>query len=473
MPTAKPGTPEQLDFGDLKKREPPGPAVYTVTQIVQLASRHLETRFGDLWVEGEVSNLSRPTSGHVYFTLKDKRSQLAVVMFRAAATRLPFRIEDGQRLRCRGKLWIYDAQGRFQLGAEAAEPAGVGALQVAYEQLKKKLHAEGLFDPARKVPLPRLPRTIAVVTSPTGAALQDIIRVLHGRCPVRVVVCPTAVQGSEASHEIVSALRRADRLGADLVIVGRGGGSLEDLWAFNTEPVVRAIAAMRTPVISAVGHEVDVTLSDLAADQRAPTPSAAAEMAVPELAALLEGLHQFRARLVRGATQRLLHDRLDLERWSRRLGSPRGLLDRTRLRVDELAARVQAGTRRRLARSRDLLSALRSRLAANEPRLRLLRDRAALVALEGRLRAAGAAHAARRREALSRLVARLDDLSPLSILRRGYSLALDAGGRVVHDARALAAGDRLDVRFGLGRARCTVDAVVADEPEPGPGTPRS
>jgi exodeoxyribonuclease VII large subunit len=331
----------QLRFDDLPSGRPPGAdRTYSVSQIVRLASRTVEARFGEIWVEGEVSNLRRPSSGHLYFTLKDSRAQLAVVMFRTAAARLQEPVEDGVVLRCRGKLSIYDAQGRFQLSAEAAERAGAGALQAAFEQLRRTLEAEGLFDASRKKALPLLPRSIAVVTSPSGAALQDILRVLRERCPVRVVVCPTPVQGGEAAAEIAEAVRRADRLGVDLIIVGRGGGSLEDLWAFNTEPVARAIYHACTPIISAVGHEVDITIADLVADRRAPTPSAAAEMAVPVLTDLQEQLRLCRSRLERGQRQRLAEQRVALLRLAGRLGSPRPLLDRCRMRLDDASVRL-------------------------------------------------------------------------------------------------------------------------------------
>ena len=309
----------QLNFGAFDRQPPAPPRTLTVSQLVRQASRQLEAKFGEVWVEGEVSNLSRPRSGHLYFTLKDDKAQLSVVMFRGHAGRLRFRIEDGQLLRCRGRLGIYDAQGRFQLTAEAAEPTGVGALQLAFEQLKAQLNKEGLFRARHKQRLPRLPRTIAVVTSPTGAAVRDVIRVLQRRCPVRVVVCPTKVQGDGAAAEVVAALGRADRLNADLIIVGRGGGSLEDLQAFNTELVARAIFAARTPVISAVGHEVDVTIADMVADLRAPTPTGAAELAVPVMTELRDQLAVERQRLHRGARHRLDSAALSMERLRGRL----------------------------------------------------------------------------------------------------------------------------------------------------------
>jgi exodeoxyribonuclease VII large subunit len=449
----------QLRFDDLPPQQEP-PRAYTVSQIVHLASRAIEARYGDVWVEGEVSNLRQPSSGHLYFTLKDSRAQLAVVMFRAAATRLRFRIEDGLKLRCRGKLCIYDAQGRFQLSAETAEPQGAGALQLAFEQLRRKLEAEGLFDPAHKKPLPRLPRTIVVVTSPTGAALQDILRVLHDRFPVRVVVCPTPVQGAEAAVEVAEAVRRADRFGAELMIVARGGGSLEDLWAFNTEPVARAIYHARTPVMSAVGHEGDVTIADLVADRRAPTPSAAAEMAVPVRAELAEQLRQQSGALERALRRLLGEQRLALLRMSAELGSPRGLLDRARMRLDDDGARLAAAAHRRLRQAHDGLGRARERLSTQEPRLKLHRHRAALVGLRARLERALGGRLQRGRSELGEQAARLEALSPLGVLARGYSIVLDRAGQAVRDARALRVGDRLLVRLQRGGLRGRVEEIV-------------
>lgn len=450
----------QLTFDELGGGE--APRTYTVSELVRQASRRLEARFASVWVEGEVSNLKTPASGHGYFTLKDARAQLAVVMFRAQLARLPFRIEDGQQLRCRGGLAIYGPQGRFQLTAEAAEPAGLGALQLAVEQLKRRLEAEGLFDPSRKKPLPRLPRTIAVVTSPTGAALRDIVRVLHTRCPVRVVVCPTPVQGTDAVSGIVRAMARADRLGADLIIVGRGGGSLEDLKAFNNEGVARAIFSARTPVISAVGHEVDLTIADLVADRRAPTPSAAAEMAVPVQEELCEQLRVHRARLGRLIHHRLQEGALRLERLERRLGTPLALVNRGRMALDEQVAALLGAMTRSVGARRQLLLRLQARLAAQEPRARLGRHRALLEERRRRLEGAVQRALGRRRSTLERLGARLEALGPLSVLERGFGLVLDENQRVINDVSKTAVGRRLVIRLARGQLRCLVEQVDPD-----------
>lgn len=461
---------EQLKLGSLDgQRGEGGGQVYSVSRLVNLASRKLEASFGDVWVEGELSNLKSPASGHLYFTLKDRRAQLAVVMFRTAASRLRFNLEAGQKLRCRGRLGIYDAQGRFQLFAEVAEPAGVGSLQLAFEQLKQKLDKEGLFDRERKKPLPLLPRAIAVVTSPTGAAIRDIIRVLHNRCPVRVVVCPTPVQGSEAPAAIVQALHRADRLGVDLIIVGRGGGSLEDLWAFNHEGVARAIYSAQTPVISAVGHEVDITIADLVADRRAPTPSGAAELAVPVMHDLQKQLGLHRDRLVRSALHRHREGTLSLERLRRRLGSPAHLLNRSKMALDDATGALEAAISRELSNKRRVLHGLQSSLAAQEPRVRLGRNRTSLIAARGRLIAAARYEMSKRRSALSRLQACLDNLSPLAVLDRGYALVLDADGAVVREISRIGRGDALTLKLARGEVRCSVVSVTpaaVGKPEP-------
>ncbi len=262
---------------------PQEPKVYGVGEVVRLASRTLEQSFGVVWVEGEISNLKRIASGHVFFSLKDGGAQISAVMFRSDARRVRGKLENGDAVRCRGSLRIYEAQGRFQLYVSRIQPVGLGELMLALEELKAKLAAEGLFDPASKRPIPPAPRVLGVVTSRTGAALRDIIQVAHARSGVRIIVSHTPVQGADAPPRIVAALRRLEaRPEVDTIIIGRGGGSVEDLWCFNDERVARAVAACPKPIISAVGHEVDFTLCDHAADLRAATPSAAAELAVPD-----------------------------------------------------------------------------------------------------------------------------------------------------------------------------------------------
>ncbi|MFH1129963.1 MAG: exodeoxyribonuclease VII large subunit [Pseudomonadota bacterium] len=451
--------PAQLAFSDAPK-QPPQSQTYSVSQVVRLAAQQLESHFGDIWVEGEVSNLKAPTSGHVYFTLKDNTAQIPVVIFRSSVQRLKFRIEDGQQLRCHGKLSIYDVQGRFQLNANMAEPTGLGALQLAFEQLKKKLQQDGLFEAALKKPLPFLPRKIAVVTSATGAAIRDIIQVLDNRCPVHVIVCPTAVQGQEAALEVAAAIRQADALCADLMIVGRGGGSIEDLWAFNTEVVARTIFAANTPIISAVGHEIDVTISDFVADLRAPTPSIAAKLAVPEMSELKKQLSVTHARLGQSAKHRLQESHLVLERKRNRLGSPLHLVNRSRMHLDDTRTRLETAVSRSLAKKRGLFNQTNVRLLSQQPSMRLAKHKAMLreltVALSGTMKRKLEAS----RSTLAKYLARLEALSPLGVLARGYSLASDEKGHVISDAQNVVPGDKLELALHRGKLNCTVNSTT-------------
>jgi len=419
-----------LEFGLPAEK---GPRVLTVTEAVRAAQRALEARFADVWIEGEVSNLKRYPSGHLYFTLKDNVAQLPAVMFRMEAARLKFTVDDGLKVRCRGRLSIFEQQGKFQLLVQMMEPAGLGAAQLALEQLKKKLSAEGLFAQERKRPLPRVPHTIGVVTSRTGAAVRDIIRVLHRRAAVRVIVSPTLVQGPDAPMRICYALRLVQEFGVDVIIVGRGGGSAEDLSAFNDEGVVRQVASMRVPVISAVGHEIDTTLCDWAADVRAPTPSAAAELAVAVHAELHEQLAVARARLGRAMARHLDAEKVGLERAVRRLDARRVVGDR-----------------------RQMLDALAARLRELHPRARLLRDQAALEKLDARLATAMQEALRRRRRALDTRMGKLDALSPLRVLDRGYAIATRQDGHALRDVSEIAEGDELTLRLRSGRLTAVV-----------------
>ncbi len=431
----------------------------TVTQLVRWASRHVERRFSRVWVEGEISNLKRPSSGHLYFTLKDRHSQLAVVMFRSAAQRLQVEVEQGQSYRVHGKLTIYEPQGRFQLSAERVEAKGVGELLAAVERLKRKLDAEGLFDPAQKQALPALPCSIALVTSRTGAALRDILRVLETRWPVRVTLCPASVQGREAPLELCEAMRRADDLGADLIIVGRGGGSPEDLQAFNHERVARTLFALKTPTISAVGHEIDVTIADLVADLRAATPSAAAELAVPGRRELERRWQRATDQLARAASRRIERARDVLALRSGALASPARLIDRRRQLLDDRSAALQRALDRALRRRAGRLQALTLRLAQREPSATLARKRSDLDLLVAKLRARWQSAVQARRLALGRTVASLSALSPLAVLARGYSIVQDAEGVALREAGQTEVGARIGVRLHRGRLQARVEAV--------------
>ena len=436
-----------------------GPRVYGVAELVRLASRAVEARFNVVWVEGEVSNLKAP--GHLYFTLKDAGGQLPVVIFRADALRMKFRPADGQRLRVRGRLTIYAEQGKFQLQGDFAEPAGLGALQAAFEQLKKKLDDEGLFAADKKRALPFLPRRIGVATSAHGAALGDIVRVASRRGPVRILVRPCLVQGEGAAADVLRALRWLERQPEiDVIIIGRGGGSLEDLAAFNDEALARAIAACRVPVISAVGHEVDFTIADFVADRRAATPSQAAELAVPvheELARSLEDLgrrlHRATKQTVGELRQALDGQRRALDRMLQRSMSAR------RARLGELGRRIGSlHPRARLARDRAMLDGVRARLVRPLTE-RLRRQDGDVTRLAQRLHAAMQQELSRRHRGMGALAGKLDALSPLKVLERGYGLVRGPSGHLVLRAGDVAAGDAITVETAELRIAATVNGV--------------
>jgi len=392
-----------------------------------MAGRTLDG-LGLVWLEGEVAQAGRPGSGHVYFALRDRDAVLPAVMWGRDAQRMRFRIEAGQRLRVRGRLGVYDRDGKMQLYADFAEPAGLGAEALALDQLKHKLAAEGIFAAERKRPLPRFPRRIGVVTSATGAAVHDIIRTVQRRLPTPILIADAAVQGATAPHQIVQGMAMVVRAGVDVVIVGRGGGAATDLGAFNHERVVRTIARCPVPVISAVGHEVDLSLADLAADARASTPTAAAELAVPDRGALGELLGKERRRL-----DRELHH----------------VLDRARQDLDRRTLALHARGERVLASTRGQLHQLQHRLAGLHPRARIVANRGALDAMIARQRAAMRARLDARRTELARLAAQIAALSPLAVLERGYAV-VDDRGAIVRDAAAVAIGARLRVRLAGG-----------------------
>ncbi len=444
-----------------------GRRVWGVTELVGAAHRRLESEFGYVWVEGEVTGLKLHRNGHAYFSLRDEKSTLPSVMWRSSLQRLRFRLEEGQRLRVNGRLGIYAASGRFQFYAERAEPAGLGAMMLELEQLKARLSAEGLFAPERKRALPRWPRRIGVVTSASGAAVHDILKVLRRRMPSRVLLAPSRVQGPDAPPELVEALRRvALQPGIDVVIIGRGGGSLEDLWAFNDEAVARAIVDCPVPVISAVGHEVDVSVADLVADVRAATPSHAAELVVQDRAAVLEQLDHLQRRLesttrrrLGDETRRLVELQTALERaMYGRLTPARRRLDAARARLRERGVGLIRAEKRRLAE-------LRQRLERQHPRAQLARDRRQLQALEARLQRAIRRRLAEAKVRLARAAGKLDALSPLGVLERGFSVVTDADGRPVVDAAAVRVGEALAVRLHRGQLDVKVSAVLQSESE--------
>jgi exodeoxyribonuclease VII large subunit len=391
--------------------------VFTVTQITQAVKATVESAFGRVWVAGEVSNLRRPQSGHVYLTLKDERCQLQAVIFRSAASRVKFELADGLQVVVGGEMTVYEARGNYQLIVSSIEPRGVGALELAFRQLCEKLSREGLFAPERKRPIPRFPRHVGVVTSPTGAAIRDILQVMFRRFPgMHVTIYPVRVQGEGAAQEIARGIGELNRLGGfDVIITGRGGGSLEDLWAFNEEIVARAIFASAIPVVSAVGHEMDVTVSDMVADLRAPTPTAAAELVAPLRRAIETELIETARRLRHALETRVNAASAELRTLAARSGA-RQLLGHVRQlmqRMDDLGTRLAAALR------------------------------------------ASVRHAAER---LRGSVGRLDGLSPLRVLERGYSITR-ARGAVLRDADRTTVGELISTILFRGRLTSRVESV--------------
>ena len=439
------------------------PEILTVSQLTRRVKELLETEISYIWVAGEISNWRVSPAGHAYFTLKDKDSQIDAVIFRGKLMRLKFGPENGLEVVAFGLVTVYEKRGSYQIICDEMHPKGMGALQLAFEKLKKKLDEEGLFSPEHKKPLPLLPRRIGIVTSPTGAAIRDILHVINRRfANVHILIHPARVQGEEAAEEIVEGIRALEELGVDVMIVGRGGGSLEDLWPFNEEIVVRAIFAAKTPIISAVGHEIDFTLADFVADVRAPTPSAAAELVVQEQEALVQSVRQFQKRLAQGLAGHVarVRSRLALAQSSFVFRRPEELVRERRQRVDELRMRMEGQLRdsTRLARRR-LDHALRS-IALLSPMARVRRAAGDLQALYRRLVQGGIANATRARGRLAPLLVQLDALSPLAVLARGYALAWKLPERaLVRDASQLTPGDSVEIRFERGSVTAAVEQV--------------
>ncbi|PYN42143.1 MAG: exodeoxyribonuclease VII large subunit [Candidatus Rokuibacteriota bacterium] len=419
-----------------------GRAVLTVSELTRRLQEVLEDRFPAVWVEGEISNFRLYGSGHAYFTLKDADAQVRAVLFRNRGRRIKFEPADGLHVMAFGSIEVYPQRGEYQMVIELLEPKGLGALQLAFEQLKTRLQAEGLFEQARKRELPRFPRKIGIVTSPSGAAIRDMLRVIGRRFgELHIVIAPCRVQGEGAAEEIAQGLRDLNALGGvDVIIVGRGGGSLEDLWAFNEEIVARAIAGSKVPVVSAIGHEVDFTIADFVADLRAPTPSAAAELVVREKQAVVDSLGQLRARLERFAARPLR----DLER-----------------RVDELTARLRREIRSELGRANHRVVLVTRALRASDPVARVANDRHRLENLQSRLITSLTRRCDHARYGLRTAVGRLDSLSPLAVLGRGYSLTRTPTGEVVHSPAQVQVGDGIRVLLHRG----SLDARVTDTRE--------
>ena len=428
--------------------------VLTVSQLNGRARVLLEDVFRSVWVEGEISNLARPASGHMYFTLKDSGAQVRCALFRQNATRVRQALRDGLAVRVRGKVSLFEGRGDYQLILDTVEAAGDGALRLAFEALKEKLGAEGLFSAERKKPLPAHPQRIGIITSPTGAVIRDIISVFGRRAPqVELNLIPTAVQGRESIAQIVRAVQLADSLGFDALILARGGGSLEDLWSFNEEAVARAVAACVTPIVSAVGHETDVSICDFVADVRAPTPSAAAELLAPDNSGLQHRLDSLQRRL----QNRLSHDRLRVESLARRLRHPGERLRQQAQRLDDLDMRLRRAFLGNLNQRRERLGRLDTRLAAQHPgrTLKLLNQR--LDSLAERLPRAMREVLKDRRQRFQAQLQTLQVVSPLATLARGYSILLDERGQAIRSAEQTHNGQRLTARLNEGELQVRVE----------------
>jgi len=455
-----------LPFDEDRTRQaappPPERRVFTVTELTAAIRGLLETSFGDVWVEGEISNCRVWNTGHMYFTLKDGGAQIKAVMFRSAVRYLKFKTEDGQVVIARGRLGVYDPKGEYQIVCEHLEPQGLGALQLAFEQLKKRLRAEGLFDQARKRPLPSLPRKIGIVTSLDGAAIRDIIQVLRRRHPnAHLVIRPTRVQGEGAAEDVARALRAIAKVpGVDVVIAGRGGGSIEDLWAFNEEVVARAIAACPVPVVSAVGHEVDFTIADFVADLRAPTPSAAAEMVVTakdDFCSRIDRLSQRLHATARAGVQRrraLVHTlatRRGVASWQARLA----MRGRHAAELTHTLRRVATAL---VARRERAHRAWHVRLEARDLRRRLAGIRGRLGSADARMGSAAERARHRAQSRFGATAARLESLSPLAVLGRGYAVCWnERRTAIIRSAASVAPNDRVQVTLHDGEIRCIVE----------------
>jgi exodeoxyribonuclease VII large subunit len=467
---------------DLSFDEPvPSRRIWPVREIVAQVRDLVEQKYGDVWVEGEISNYRPAPSGHVYFTLKDAEAQLPIVLFRRQAMLLRFRPEDGLHVLVRGRVSVYEQRGQMQLVAETMEPVGAGSLQLAFEQLKERLKAEGLFDVARKRPLPAFPRTVGIVTSPTGAVIRDFLNIVSRRhSGLSVLLCPVSVQGEQAPAEIESAIARLNEAGlddtslVDVIVLARGGGSLEDLAAFNSERVARAIAASRLPIVSAIGHETDFTIADFVADLRAPTPSAAAELITEAQHKIVEYLAAQSHRLDRAARFQLLQARQHLTRSAaadRTESRVSALLRRLAQRLDDLSFRLESALTTRLHQQMRSVADLTAAVLRHDPRQNLARASERLAACRTRLDRSLERVLQRSRVRFGTLDARLHSLSPLAVLDRGYALVLSADGNLIRSTSQLAPGDQLTTRLSDGAFTSRVESPAPNPPARGSHRP--
>lgn len=441
--------------------------VLSVSALNAEVSTLLHQALPSMWVEGEISNLARPSSGHYYFSLKDSQAQLRCALFRPKALGLRLNLANGLKIQAFGKVGLYEPRGEYQFIVERVEAAGAGDLQRQFELLKQKLHAEGLFERERKQALPRYPKQIGIISSATGAALQDILQILKRRSPhIRVLVYPVTVQGETAPAQIIKALQQANREAlCDVLIIARGGGSLEDLWAFNDENVARTIAASQLPIISGIGHEIDFTIADFVADQRAPTPSAAAELVSPDRAQLMQQIQQLQQRLQRQEQQSLYQASSQLNRLQQRLNRqhPQQRLQQKIQRLDELELRLNRSLQRHQERAQLRLNVLIQRLTWLNPQQTIQLQQQQLAQWQTRLQQAMTAGLAQRQQTLNWQAARLHALSPLATLERGYALVLDKNGQLISRARHVEPEQTISVRLADGELSCRVEQQLYKE----------
>jgi len=454
--TAEMGATDQLDFSF----RPPERRIWTVRELVASVRSHMEREYSDAWVEGEISNFRAQSSGHLYFTLKDPSSQISVVMFRSSARLLRFRPADGMQVVVRGRVTVYEDRGQLQISAEYVEPKGAGALQIAFEQLKAKLEAEGLFAASRKKPIPALPRAIGIVTSPQAAALRDILHILHRRHhSVNVVVYPAQVQGEAAAREVAAGVRYFNRARSqEVIIVARGGGSAEDLAAFNDEGLARVIAGSALPVISAVGHETDFTIVDFVADLRAATPSAAAELVIRSRQEIEDQVERLAGRLEKAMRFELLMGRQQLTELARHgaFGRMIDWIRRRQQKVDDLTNRLVHAQRDVLETQRRRYEALSAAVRHHDLGLVLAGVRKELEARVATMATAARNLLWQRRSRLERVAGQIQALSPVAILERGYALLFDSSGNLLKDADRVKAGDEITARLARGEIAATV-----------------
>jgi len=437
--------------------------VWTVSELNEDIKNLFYEHYGFLWVEGEVSDLRRPSSGHFYFYLKDENSRIRAVIFRGTNSLSPFafELEDGMHITCRARLTVYSPRGEYQLIIDRVEPVGIGALKKAYEQLKAKLEAEGFFDAARKKPIPFLPNRIGVVTSPTGAVIRDILNITARRCPtVNIVVAPVRVQGWEAPGEIVEAIENMNKIGVDVIILARGGGSFEDLYPFNTEEVARAIFASSIPIVSAIGHETDYTISDFVADLRAPTPSAAAELVVPSREDLINTLQSLKRRLInllRKEMDRRLLQTIDLER---RLRHPREVIEVYKSRLQSLERQIHRWLLYQIRGFNREVDHLSQRLKTASPSNLTDKYKTQVQLLKKEICAIMKNYLAKSKEQLTLEEQKLGTLNPFSILGRGYSVAVKMPEEwIIRDSKTVSQGDEIRVILHKGRLLARVAKV--------------